>query len=1122
MKRFLDTLILLLFSVLSISAASQADNAISFLPESPLSSGKWVKIEIEKTGMYEISYDVLREMGFENPERVGVYGRGGAMYDSNFTTSKGVPIYKDGLAEVSVLHLGKKLYFYGVGTMQAELKLTSSASNIAGGYFSRKSKNIYCDKGYYFLSDIDGPKEMQTSDISDLKSADELTHGISFAYHEKDIYQNNSNTGQLFYGEKFSPARSRLSFPVSLTGAVPDSKGVMVCHFYADRNADSALLTYGLEGAEGIASVPVSHGSSTDFTPQTPLLNYVDVPSAKGKVFVNFESDEELSVSNLDYWMLTYERGLPSLVDADGRLMSQDFIAFPTVGILRTAKLRIAGGSSYIAVNVADPYDPICLEMVHDGGDGIAYVKRQVNDIPQVVVFNPLKTQLQISGYDAECVAMGSQTLHSLASNGADLVIICIPDLRESAERLANLHREKDGMRVIVATTEECYNEFSSGLPDPMAYRAFVKMAYETKYSCRNLLLMGPLFADFRGIVNEKHPFEGIIAYQNERTNVERWAFNVNDFYGILADYIVPSAIEKEVMQVGVGILPVRYPAQAEMLIDKIEGYMAEEDKVYYLDSFINIGGVGDNHTHDRQALDLSNYISTINYGSTVFTPIVVDAYGFEAAHKKLFSSLGEGAAVAYYFGHGSPGQLNRYGNFFDKADVMRLRNRVLPFVCFAGCKLSIPDVGEIGLGESIVTSTPYGAIGALLSTRETYSSPNMNFMENFFLSMYSEPYCEKTMTVGEMFAKAKSRSVLNNELAFQLVCDPAIVLPTVSRPISFDNMSGEAYPGEFMDVSGCVLNADGECDTSFNGTAVIKILEPYRLVRSADLCSSDKYESMETEHDLDIIYCDTQLAVGSARVTNGKFHTKVMIPTKAKMFKGQIGRIHVAAYSTSAKIGAGVMGSVNFENVSGKPTTLDKDLTPPAIELFEYDSENNILNLRASDNIAMAYETESFTTSTRLYLDGREHASGSRSRKQPIVGRNAYTMRMPVDGLSEGKHTARIEVSDAAGNKASSEITFDTSVKASAYILSLKGGVVENAGVFEILGEKPGISEIIILDAEGNTVRRAPFGSSGFVWDRCDGIGRRVSPGVYKAYIIERGGKLRKSQSKVIDVPVI
>ena len=68
-----------------------------------------------------------------------------------------------------------------------------------------------------------------------------------------------------------------------------------------------------------------------------------------------------------------------------------------------------------------------------------------------------------------------NQDLHS--HTPVDLVII-IPTsqkLLKQAQRLAAFHEQHDGIKVRIVPADEIFNEFSSGTPDAMAYRRYMK-----------------------------------------------------------------------------------------------------------------------------------------------------------------------------------------------------------------------------------------------------------------------------------------------------------------------------------------------------------------------------------------------------------------------------------------------------------------------------------------------------------------------------------------------------------------------------------------------------------------------------------------------------------------------
>ena len=54
---------------------------------SPFLTGRWVKISIPETGFYQLTDSFLQAAGFDNPQRVKVYGFGGAPHAEKFTAS---------------------------------------------------------------------------------------------------------------------------------------------------------------------------------------------------------------------------------------------------------------------------------------------------------------------------------------------------------------------------------------------------------------------------------------------------------------------------------------------------------------------------------------------------------------------------------------------------------------------------------------------------------------------------------------------------------------------------------------------------------------------------------------------------------------------------------------------------------------------------------------------------------------------------------------------------------------------------------------------------------------------------------------------------------------------------
>ena len=89
----------------------------------------------------------------------------------------------------------------------------------------------------------------------------------------------------------------------------------------------------------------------------------------------------------------------------------------------------------------------------------IAFDKNKLTDTPEIVG------------------EVSTQNLHGLET--PNMVIIVPTAFTTQAQRLAEIHRQRNGLTVEVINPEPIYNEFSSGTPDATAYRRLLKMFYD-------------------------------------------------------------------------------------------------------------------------------------------------------------------------------------------------------------------------------------------------------------------------------------------------------------------------------------------------------------------------------------------------------------------------------------------------------------------------------------------------------------------------------------------------------------------------------------------------------------------------------------------------------------------
>lgn len=1122
---------LMLATAATFSGAGVATPA--FVPRSVLARGQWVKVAIEETGVYEISYDELRQMGFADPDAVSVFGRGGRMQPVSFVAGDGTGLYTDDLEPVSILHRDDKIYFYGEGVDNFTFQPDKLLYPVTQGYFANRGRNIYSRHGYYFLTDSrTTPLLMSTAKVhNDLRpNAITVSSGVGLAWHEADLQQNHSQSGQLFWGESFAVAdnaeQRTLTFPVTLPGLCDDT-GVMNCIYYTESSLKTLnpWMSYGMSGSDRQGYLEFDNSAVLDYSPQKGNLSEVGLTGESGEIVIT-GCPRTSGVANLDYWSVTYPKRFPTLCLADGSHIAQDKLTLPYFFKGDILRFEMDEPQGCVVLDISEPAHPVQIPVITSGARAEMYMP-VTSPHPSIVVFDTSRSQLRISGYTDASAIVANQDLHAMQETGYDLVIITIPALMEQAEALADIHRTEDGMNVAVVSSIQVYNEFSGGVPDPMAYRAFVKMLHSASEGrLKNLLLLGPLYSDIRGLSVARDMTQGLIGYQSEYCSRAKGAPNVNEYYGMMADYL-PSPFknpEKETIHVGVGVLPCRSASEVDTYIRKLQRYYdyMRGDAVYSANRRVNIGCPGDGHLHDKQSVNFTYYQESLTPG-LLSTDIVINAYGNGNARRKTLESFNTGAQILTYYGHGSTDRLTLKQGYFEYSDVSKMHNDILPLMCFMGCSLSNPDRGERGIGEALVLDTEHGLIASVLATRETFPQENQRLMEQFNKSLSRADgtilggWLRHPRTLGETFAQAKNLSPYNNTLSFMLIGDPAITLPMVLRGMGVEEVNREILLGKDTDIrlDGFVTFQNGSCDKGFNGTVVARVLEPAVTEVSPHLVEAEP-------STIEVTYADRQILQTSGEVREGRFSVSLPVTADIARHAGKNIILNVTAYDPTTKT---VMASTREIPVLGTTDayTPVADNQAPVIESLTYDPVSELLRVEASDDVALNLSQGGITPGLRLHLDGAYRPEGAQAPIKPIgVGALRVSRDIRLGSLAPGTHTAQVEVTDAADNFAVSQLTFEVGASTQKYNLVMDREALTDTACFCLTGDFPAEALFTVSDTTGRILYTTPMTGSEIRWDGRDNQGHRLPTGRYKAYIIETGPNPAKGHSNTITVPLL
>ena len=156
-----------------------------YAAHSVLAQGRWVKIGITEDGIYRLTPSALRDMGFNDPARVKLYGYGGHVQDevidadNDFDDLEEVPLYRD----------SRGLLFFGRGLV------AWSAPNSDGVSVHRT--NTYARQACYFLTEGDSPATIEVCQENAVTGVELEDTPANILYKQEDYswYQ----TGRMFY-----------------------------------------------------------------------------------------------------------------------------------------------------------------------------------------------------------------------------------------------------------------------------------------------------------------------------------------------------------------------------------------------------------------------------------------------------------------------------------------------------------------------------------------------------------------------------------------------------------------------------------------------------------------------------------------------------------------------------------------------------------------------------------------------------------------------------------------------------------------------------------------------------------------------------------------------------------
>lgn len=1015
--------------------AKNSSAAERYAANSILATGKWAKIRVPSSGVYQITESLIRKAGFSSLSKIKVYGYGGNLQAERLDGNTLKEL--DDLKEVATYDRGKSRLFYARGPV-------SWSSPTA----TRRTRNPYSDYGYYFIT------ETTNSEEEPLK-ADSATFVSAFYPSNNDYHSIYEVDGYAWY----HGGRN-----------LYDSKAI------SNGSSQKVVLSKPANATSAQLSVNVSAGS---WSSVEVLHNGASLGTITISVPAKYYSGNEA--------MKTYT--ISSQQDKD------------------TITIKNNGSP------------PVRLDFVSAAWDKPSPAPSLDGSFP-----------------DAEYVYNITNQNHH-ADSAADMVII-IPTsqkLLKQANRLADFHRQHDGMRVNVVPADELFNEFSSGTPDANAYRRYMKMLYdraETEADMpSHLLLFGDCVWDNRMLTQDCHnmsPDDYLLVFESENSFSETTCYADDGFYCLLDDGEGANLLTSDRPDIAVGRFPVTTEAEAKIMVDKTIGYVENKNAGSWQNTIVFMGDDGDANVHMHDVNEVAD--ATISaHPEYLVRKIMWDAYPQETSAsghgypvvtnliKRLQSS---GALIFDYGGHGRPDQVS-HENVLRLTDFKAFSNKNLPLWVTATCDIMPYDGVEPTIGEAAVLNENGGAMAFFGTARTVFVPENKAINRAFMKYVLTYDSNGKPITIGEAQRLTKSYLITSsedrsaNKLQYQLLGDPAVALHLPTQKVVVDSINGISVndtqkkatlqAGSIATISGHI-----EGNNDFTGLVSATVRDSRELI-TCNMNASADADSAFTFYDY-----TKYLFNGSDSIKNGKFHLSFAVPMDIN-YSDKAGIMNFHAVSSDKQMLAHGY-CTNF--IVGGTAAVDNDSIGPSIFCYlNSPSFVNGGNVNSTPYFVAQITDANGINSTgngighdlQLIIDG-DMAKTYTLNDNFVYDFGTYTSGTTyyqIPELSAGKHTLKFRAWDILNN--SSTVSLDFNVVRGLTPKLFNVGVTKNPAststTFIINHDRVGTTmdvDIDVFDASGRllwTRHESGVSTDGAytsTWNLCTDSGQQLQTGVY------------------------
>ena len=1107
---------------------------------SMFSSGKWYKFKVEKSGVHKIDGNFLSNLGIDlqnvNPNQIKIYGHGGDALPlanaENTPTDPPQIALKIVSSSNSNFSRSDYLLFYAEGTRTYN---EENDSHI----------NPYSDYSYYYIT-VEGEPGIRIQNMQEPSgtASQIITSYNSAQFHEEDDF-SPAKVGRRWFGNRFDIQNQQsfsFNFPdivqgseytvIVKTGAVSSSSTSMQINIngqenhlltYSPINDPVFLVTRDLERSlttnNSAIQVQMKYNNSGNPS-STAYLDYIRVEAlehlkGKNEQFL-FSNKEVKNMFGIGEYRMSSAQNISEVWDITDW---QNIRSKQNNGSSNLHwKANLGEERKYIAVHANDYYEPLTVD-------------------------NPIVRNQNIKG----TILRDSQGNFK----DVDYLIITSPKLVQPAIRLANHHITQNNLNVKVLTTDDIYQEFSSGKQDISAIRNLVRYVYNNASTPENrvkyLALLGDTSVDYKerwennnNIVPAFHTLESTSNYSS---------YMSDDFFGMMDDNEGAMAASDR-LDIAIGRIIADEVGLANAMVDKAINYEREVSYGSWRNNVITISDDVDK-TYEFESIQrtLNNLSDEISQMKPAFNvkKILADSYvqqtsaggnRYPDVNKAITEAIEVGGLVVNYFGHGGEDGL-AHEFIYTQNDANNLNNtNRYPLFITVTCEFTKFDYPQrITAGELTYWNRKGGAVALITTTRAIGVSLGVEF--NLVMTPeifgYTRPNLDRTSSTLSNHtseyntpaeALRRSKNMIGDRLrrVVFFIGDPAMHLaqpkPSVELTKINDNPINDpsTTPIEALGkvkLSGIVTDENGNQLSNYNGILETKVFD--KDIERTTLANDGTRNSAGELLILNFSTLGEIIFNGQATVSNGAFDIEFIAP---RDIRSELGSGRISFYTKRDGALEDRTGYNNNIQVGGINENAADDSQGPEIQL--YFNDETFASGSTTNNspilIAKLEDDSGINTSSGIGHDILAYLDGDESN--PIKLNEYYqsevddytkgSLQYQFKDLEEGLHTLKLKAWDVYNNSSTSEIEFLVAENDNLEISRVLNYPNPFVNYTEFWFEhnrpyEPLDVQVQVLTVSGKIVWSTNqlittdgFLSRDIIWDGRDDFGDRIGKGVY------------------------